>query len=93
MQRHAFEVQLSADEEFSPASGEVDLSAISARCLALSGGHDLPDFRQVAARIPDLIPGARHLELPWAGHLPSLERPSEVTPLLLGFLAGQPGPS
>lgn len=93
MQRHAFEVQLSADEEFSPASGEVDLSAISARCLALSGGHDLPDFRQIAARIPDLIPGARHLELPWAGHLPSLERPSEVTPLLLGFLAGQPGPS
>ncbi|MDG4861186.1 alpha/beta hydrolase [Streptomyces sp. T-3] len=81
MQRHAFEVQLAADE-FEPVEAEFDLAAIKAPCLALSGGHDLVDFRQIAARLPD----ARHVELPWAGHLPSLERPSAVTDLLLGFL-------
>ena len=44
-----------------------------------------------AARLPELVPGARHQELPWAGHLPSLERPAETTALLAGFLSGQPG--
>ncbi|MGW0398575.1 alpha/beta fold hydrolase [Streptomyces sp. NPDC003002] len=32
------------------------------------------------------MPGATHLELPWAGHLPSLERPEEITGLMLEFL-------
>jgi pimeloyl-ACP methyl ester carboxylesterase len=32
------------------------------------------------------IPGARHRELDWAGHLPSMERPDELNPLLLTFL-------
>jgi hypothetical protein len=27
------------------------------------------------------------VELPWAQHLPSLERPAEVTPLITAFLA------
>ncbi|MEU0282319.1 alpha/beta hydrolase [Streptomyces sp. NPDC006195] len=85
MQRHAFEVQLAA-EEFEPIEAEFDLAAIEAPCLALSGGHDLADFQRIAARLPDLLSDARHLELPWAGHLPSLERPSVVTDLLLGFL-------
>jgi 3-oxoadipate enol-lactonase len=85
MQRRAFEVQLAATEEFDPIEHEYDLSTIQAPCLAISGGHDLPDFRQIAARMPGLI-GARHVELPWAGHLPSMERPDAVTGLLLEFL-------
>jgi 3-oxoadipate enol-lactonase len=87
MQRRAFDLQLAASEEFDLPSAEVDLSAVRAPCLALSGAHDLPDFREIAASLPDLFPAARHVELPWAGHLPSLERPAEVTPLLVGFLA------
>lgn len=86
MQRHAFEVQVSAAEEFEPTEAEFDLVAIQAPCLAVSGAHDLADFRQIAARLPDLVPNAEHVELPWAGHLPSLERPSAVTELLIGFL-------
>ncbi|MFF4446682.1 hypothetical protein [Streptomyces sp. NPDC001502] len=35
---------------------------------------------------PALIPGADRLELPWAGHFPSLERPAETTRLMPGFL-------
>lgn len=85
MQRHAYEVQLAAGdaERLRPPYG---LSAVRAPVLAVSGGHDLEDFRQIAARLAALLPAAEHLELPWAGHLPSMERPAAVTELLLGFL-------
>ncbi|MFI5493226.1 alpha/beta fold hydrolase [Actinoplanes sp. NPDC051859] len=86
MQRHAFDVQLAAEEEFAPLSAEFELAAVQARCLAVSGAHDLPDFRQIAAKLPTLLPDAQHVELPWAGHLPSLERPAETTKLLTDFL-------
>ena len=65
---------------------KVDLAAIQAPCLAVSGAHDLVDFRQIADRLPDLLANAKHVELSWAGHLPSLERPSAVTDPLIGFL-------
>ena len=87
MQRRAFDVQLAAPEEAGRNKVEVDLAAVKAPCLAVSGGRDLTDFRQIAARFPELFADARHLELPWAGHLPSLERPVEVTALLTGFLS------
>lgn len=86
MQRHAFDVQLAATEAFAPTHAEVDLSLIKAPCLALSGGQDLPDFHDIATRLPQQLPDARHHELPWAGHLPNLERPAEVTDLLTRFL-------
>ncbi|PNE39464.1 MULTISPECIES: alpha/beta fold hydrolase [Streptomyces] len=87
MQRHAFEVQLAAPEGAGRRhETEIDLSAIKAPCLAVSGAHDLADFRQIAAQLPGLLTNAWHLELPWAAHLPSLERPAVVTDLLTGFL-------
>ncbi|MFF2848701.1 alpha/beta fold hydrolase [Streptomyces sp. NPDC058001] len=86
MQRHAFEVQIAAAEAFEPIEAEIDLAAILAPCLAVSGAHDLADFRQIAAQLPDLLANADHVELPWAGHLPNLERPSAVTDLLIDFL-------
>lgn len=93
MQRHAFDVQLAVTEEFAQVKAEVDLSLITAPCLAVSGGLDLPDFREIAARLPDRLADARHHELPWAGHLPSLERPAEVTDLLLRFFGETRGSS
>ncbi|MEU6004332.1 alpha/beta hydrolase [Streptomyces sp. NPDC047197] len=86
MQRRAFELQMAAAEELEPIEAAMDLAAIQAPCLAVSGAHDLADFRQIAARLPDLLANADYVELPWAGHLPSLERPSAVTDLLTGFL-------
>jgi 3-oxoadipate enol-lactonase len=86
MQRHAFEVQLAAAEEFEPLEAQIDLAAIAARCLVVSGGHDVADFRQIAAMLPDLLANADHVELPWAGHLPGLERPSDIADLLIAFL-------
>nr|WSX50166.1 alpha/beta hydrolase [Streptomyces sp. NBC_00974] len=64
----------------------VDLSAIVAPVLAVGGAHDISDFRRIPAELPSLVPGATHVELPWAGHLPSLERPAETTRMLLDFL-------
>jgi 3-oxoadipate enol-lactonase len=49
-------------------------------------GHDLVDSRLIAARLAGLLTDAHHVELPWAGHLPSLERPPAMADLLLGFL-------
>ncbi|MFF3321484.1 alpha/beta fold hydrolase [Streptomyces sp. NPDC002889] len=97
MQLHAFEVQSAAEEAVRDEGASLvlsgtritelpDFSRIKAPCLAVSGAHDLPDFRRIAARVPALVPGARHRELPWAGHLPGLERPAEITALLLDFL-------
>lgn len=88
MQRRAFEVQLAATEQFPSRATEPDPAAVTARTLLVSGAHDVPDFRQIAVALAGLIPGARHLELEWAGHLPSLERPDAVNPLLLDFLRG-----
>ncbi|RJL34542.1 alpha/beta fold hydrolase [Bailinhaonella thermotolerans] len=85
MQRHAFDVQLAA-EEHPELETDDDLTRIEAPCLVVSGALDLADFREIAARLPARLRDARHVELPWAGHLPSLERPAELTPLLLAHL-------
>ncbi|MBM2616174.1 alpha/beta fold hydrolase [Actinoplanes sp. LDG1-06] len=86
MQRHAFEVQLAAGDvdEF---EAEWSLDAITAPALLVSGAHDLPDFREVAAGLATRLPEARHVELDWAGHLPVVEDPAPVNALLFDFLS------
>ena len=86
MQRNAFEVQLAATEEFGQIRAETDLTAVTAPALLVSGGHDFADFHRIAVQLSEVLPAARHLELPRAGHLPNLERPDEVNALLAGFL-------
>jgi pimeloyl-ACP methyl ester carboxylesterase len=86
MQRHAFEVQLAAVEEFPQLETEPDVAAITARTLLVTGAHDVTDFRETAAELAERIPGAGHVELDWAAHLPNLERPDVVNPLLIAFL-------
>lgn len=88
MQRRAFEVQLADAREFEAIEYEFDLASIGVPALVVSGAHDLPDFGLIAARLAGLLPGAQAVELDWAGHLPNLERPAELTALLLEFLAG-----
>lgn len=83
MQRRAFEVQLVPGAGDGCQSDDVDLSAIAAPTLVVSGAHDLEHFQNVARMVADGIPGAELRVLPWAGHLPSLERPAEITELLL----------
>jgi 3-oxoadipate enol-lactonase len=114
MQRHAFEIQLAAEQEARPAgeasdagearqageagpaeeageAGEAELAlalgAVAAPSLIVSGARDLPDFRQIAVRLAGLLPAARWTELHWAGHLPTLERPAELSGLLTAFFS------
>ena len=87
MQRHAFDVQLAADEEYPPTDVPFALSSITAPSLVISGAKDLPEFHEIAERLIEALPDARAVELPWAGHLPTLERPDELTALLTEFLA------
>jgi pimeloyl-ACP methyl ester carboxylesterase len=93
MQRHAFEVQLAADASDDPPRErvvEVDPSAVTVPTVVVSGAHDLEHFRAVAAHLTKEIPGAEAVELPWAGHLPSIERPDAVQTLLLDVLRDDP---
>lgn len=86
MQRHAFEVQLAVEEDTEQEGPEIDLAAVTARTLVVSGGQDLDHFRAVANHLAGHVAGAKHVQLGWAGHLPNLERPDEITALLTDFL-------
>ncbi len=86
MQRHAFEVQM-AGPDVAGATVDYDITAITARTLVVCGAHDVDFFRDIAQYLAAAIPGARHVTLDWAGHLPSLEDPARLNPILLDFLA------
>jgi pimeloyl-ACP methyl ester carboxylesterase len=86
MQRHNFDVQLAYSPDPEERTTPYDLAAITAPTLVVSGGHDLPHFQSVATTLAARIPNTRHHHLPWAGHFPTLERPTESTTLLLDFL-------
>jgi 3-oxoadipate enol-lactonase len=87
MQRHAFEVQLAASAAAGPVRRPYNHAAITAPSLLVCGAHDLPDFRTIAVELTRRLPNARLIELDWAGHLPSLERPDELNRILVDFLA------
>lgn len=63
------------------------LNDVAAPTLVLVGERDTEDFQGIARALAAGIPGARRATIPGAGHLPNLERPETVTPLLLDFLA------
>lgn len=89
MQRRAFELQLAADslpEPPEPVWPELDPAFATQPTLIVSAAHDLAWFTLVAVHLAAKMPDARHVHLPWAGHLPSLERPDETTDLLLDAL-------
>lgn len=95
MQRRAYELQLAegASEEVE-GEGHLDLTGLRAPTLTVSGAHDLPDFAAVARRVAAGVASAQHVELAWAGHLPSLERPELTARLVLDTLdraRGEPG--
>ncbi|PRY61487.1 pimeloyl-ACP methyl ester carboxylesterase [Knoellia remsis] len=93
MQRRAFEVQLAAEAlepPPQPARVEVDATAIWIPTVVFSGAHDAPHFREAAALLASRIESSLLVELPWAGHLPSVERPQEMADLLLQHLEHGP---
>jgi pimeloyl-ACP methyl ester carboxylesterase len=87
MQRHAFEVQMAVPEVPEAIAHDYDLAKLGARTLLVSGAHDAPDFRRIADRLAGILPDATRLDLEWAGHLPSMERPDLMNPVIVDFLA------
>jgi 3-oxoadipate enol-lactonase len=91
MQLRAFALQTER-EDLGSDGAPGDPATIEAPTLVVSGGHDLAAFRTSAEVLARRLPHATLHTLPWAGHLPSLERPDETGALLLDFLSGSSSP-
>jgi pimeloyl-ACP methyl ester carboxylesterase len=81
MQKRAYDVQLAAgdvDNEEWPVEPE----KISAPVRLITGGHDFRFFTDCADYLAERLPNAERVELPWAGHLPTLERPADALDLI-----------
>jgi 3-oxoadipate enol-lactonase len=81
MQRRVFEHQVAAGE-VEVAELPVDLARLTMPVTVVAGGLDLPFFVETAQELARQLPDAELVELSWAGHLPSLERPLEVAALV-----------
>jgi 3-oxoadipate enol-lactonase len=94
MQRLTFEIQFAARDVTKARDSalvrndDFDLSAVTARTVVVSGDHDVDYFRGTADHLAASIPGATLVTLPWAGHLPTVEDPMVMTPMLLEWLHG-----
>ena len=85
MTRDAFVLQqgVEAEERHLP----VDLAAIKAPTLVVSGGKDpMPDFALIADHLAAEIAGAERAVVKDAGHLIALERPEATAELLQPWL-------
>lgn len=86
MQRAAFDHQLAAghvDDRELPVIPEV----LAMPVTMIVGAHDFDFFGDTARALVSRLPRAELVELEWAGHLPTLERPDEGRKVLLGLLA------
>lgn len=81
MQRAALEQQVAAGD-VEARELPVDLERLAMPTLVVVGGHDRPFFVGNARALAERLPDARLVELPWAGHLPTLERPAEAEELV-----------
>jgi pimeloyl-ACP methyl ester carboxylesterase len=81
MQKRAYELQLAAgdvdNEEYA-----VEPEKISAPVRLITGAHDFQFFADSATYLQERLPNVERIDLPWAGHLPTLERPAEALGLI-----------
>lgn len=91
MQRRAFELTADWDDveeqELDPPALD-RLSEIEVPVLVLVGGLDLDTVQHAARRVVAGIAGARRVDWPDAGHLPSLEDPAAFAGLLQEWVKG-----
>jgi pimeloyl-ACP methyl ester carboxylesterase len=83
MQKHAFELQLAAGDV---DNEEYEVGGITAPVKLFTGTHQLKFFQDCATHLTTQLPDVENIILPWAGHLPSLERPAEATALIRNAL-------
>ena len=90
MQQRAYELQLPVadhveDAELAPDAHE-RLGELALPVLIVIGDADVADFQAIARDIAAQIPGAGLETIAGAAHLPSMERPEQVTELVRAFL-------
>ncbi len=90
MQRRAFELQLTDPEHDGPDRVEVDPATIDAPTLVVVGERDLDHFVAVGEHLAATMPHATLRRLPWAAHLPALERPAEAAALVARWMEEHP---
>lgn len=90
MQRRAFEATCDWDDveesELEPPALD-RLGEIGIPVLVLVGGLDLDAVHDAAERVVSGVAGARRVDWPQVGHLPSLERPADFLDLLREWTA------
>ncbi|HEY0471811.1 MAG TPA: alpha/beta hydrolase [Kribbella sp.] len=86
MQKRAFDVQLAAGDEVVNEDYEVRPELLTMPVRLFTGAHDLRFFHDSAAYLVEKLPAVEHVELPWAGHLPTLERPADGVELVRAAL-------
>jgi 3-oxoadipate enol-lactonase len=84
MQKRAFELQLAAGDDVD--NEEYEVGGITVPVKLFTGTHQLSFFQDCAAHLATQLPDVENTILPWAGHLPSLERPAETTALIRNAL-------
>jgi 3-oxoadipate enol-lactonase len=87
MQRRAYDLQAAAGDDVTNRDLPVDLARITAPVTVVVGRLDFSFFQATARVLVEGLPHADLVELPWAGHLPSLERPDETARLVATALA------
>lgn len=86
MQRRAFDLQAAAGSDVENRELPVDLARITMPVTVVVGSGDFSFFTATAQALAEGLAHIEMVELPWAGHLPSLERPVETARLLLRAL-------
>ena len=82
-------LRLAADTkaEIETAPAYHRLSEIAMPTLAISGDLDFPFIQDRSRHIAETVRNGSHHEVSGTAHLPSLERPAEITELLTGFIS------
>jgi pimeloyl-ACP methyl ester carboxylesterase len=88
MQRRAYDLQLAAGDDVDDRELDVDLTRLTMPTTVVFGSHDVDWFADIARQLAGQLPDARLVELDWAGHLPSLERPGETSALVRDAVDG-----
>lgn len=86
MQRDAFELQLAAGD-VENRELPVDPTRLDVPTTVVTGARDLGFFTATGRELVRQMPRATLVELSWAAHLPSLERPAETSRLVVDALA------
>ncbi|MEO7745876.1 MAG: alpha/beta hydrolase, partial [Actinomycetota bacterium] len=83
-QRATFDAQLPLGEDVGSPRPDVDLAGLDVPTVVVVGAHD--PLASVGEHVARTVPGAVLHRLAWAGHLPTLERPSEAAALVRRLL-------